>query len=35
MLEMVGIIKANKTTQIALLILQEAGNGWVKIPDLV
>lgn len=32
---MVGIIKANKTTQLALLSQEEAGNGWVKIPDLV
>lgn len=32
---MVGITKVNKITQLALLSQGEAGNGWVKIPDLV
>jgi len=32
---MVGIIKANKTSQLALFIQRAARNGWVKIPDLV
>lgn len=28
---MVGIVKANNITHLALLIQKEAGNGWVQL----
>lgn len=33
--EMVGVIKANNTAKLALRSEEQAGDGWVKIPDLV